>query len=595
MKKTTKLKALLLSAAMLATMLPITMDAQNRDGFFRGGDETYENRDYTDYSGDGIHVQTFGQDAVPLGSGLLVMVAAGAGYAVARRRKNVTRRNNNKSVVILLAFAMILTFTQCKKKDIAQTASENSVRITLKVDDASKIWVTPSTGEVSFTSSDILYVGNNNKYCGYLEYDEKGKCFWGDITPTSTDDYLYFYLLGGNIYLPKPSAEITSYTISISDQNSRLPVLSFGKSNEKYSSSVSDYTCLLLNKCALVKIGLAVETTSNGTLSMMINEATIDFADHDNPIVPSGKGGSINLYSETNTAKWAIVMPNAKSVSTTFTIDGEGFAVTIPAVEANGYVNSGITVDNHGHVTDNKFSVGASSKVYIAPGNLQYKASDGTWRFAENQYDRILEGNTNISDTYDGWIDLFGWGTWTKGKNPATSSNITEDYTWSEDDFSGTVSNNPNTGWRTLTQAEWDYLLNTRSTTSGIRYAKAIVNGVKGVVVLPDDWLSSIYYLGNTNYPGSSYYNTITLSNWTDKLEANGAIFLPCGGFRSGTTIYEYSNEVGNYWSSSPYNEEGYARYFGFTGAVLDPSTSSYNPKYGGYSVRLVRDVPSEK
>lgn len=58
-----------------------------------------------------------------------------------------------------------------------------------------------------------------------------------------------------------------------------------------------------------------------------------------------------------------------------------------------------------------KFSVAKDRQVAFSKGNLQYRASTDTWRFAENQYDYIGNGNANKSATYDGWIDLFGWGT----------------------------------------------------------------------------------------------------------------------------------------------------------------------------------------
>ena len=58
------------------------------------------------------------------------------------------------------------------------------------------------------------------------------------------------------------------------------------------------------------------------------------------------------------------------------------------------------------------FTVNREGKqVYFSQGNLQYQASTNTWRFAENQYDAIGEGISNISSTNEGWIDLFGWGT----------------------------------------------------------------------------------------------------------------------------------------------------------------------------------------
>ena len=50
-------------------------------------------------------------------------------------------------------------------------------------------------------------------------------------------------------------------------------------------------------------------------------------------------------------------------------------------------------------------------QVRFSQGNLQYQASTNTWRFAENQWDYVGADNSNISSEYDGWIDLFGWGT----------------------------------------------------------------------------------------------------------------------------------------------------------------------------------------
>lgn len=61
--------------------------------------------------------------------------------------------------------------------------------------------------------------------------------------------------------------------------------------------------------------------------------------------------------------------------------------------------------------------------VVFAKGNLQYQASTNTWRFADNQYDfvgnekkgNVFVGetkcsNTQISESYAGWIDMFCYG-----------------------------------------------------------------------------------------------------------------------------------------------------------------------------------------
>lgn len=86
MKRQKTLKALVLTAAMAFGMLmPTTMNAQS-DEFFRGSDEVMNRESEAISVTGGITNQQFGQET-PLGSGLLIMVAAGAGYAMARRKR----------------------------------------------------------------------------------------------------------------------------------------------------------------------------------------------------------------------------------------------------------------------------------------------------------------------------------------------------------------------------------------------------------------------------------------------------------------------------------------------------------------------------
>ena len=71
------------------------------------------------------------------------------------------------------------------------------------------------------------------------------------------------------------------------------------------------------------------------------------------------------------------------------------------------------------------FSVSATKAVTFSPGNLQYHPANDEWRFAPSQLDYIGDDNANISETYNGWIDLFGWGT---GNNPTNASTDYNDY-----------------------------------------------------------------------------------------------------------------------------------------------------------------------
>jgi hypothetical protein len=272
-----------------------------------------------------------------------------------------------------------------------------------------------------------------------------------------------------------------------------------------------------------------------------------------------------------------------------------------------------------------KFSINNSGdQVYFSQGNLQYQASTNTWRFAENQWDYVgtqtpdnygLVGGTvtgsdnrNISQTYSGWIDLFGWGTsgCNHGANcyqPWSTSTSYSDYyaygSLSSNLYNQTgmadwgvynpLSNGGNQAnqWRTLTQPEWNYVFYNRSTTSGIRFAKAKVNDVNGVILLPDDWSSDTYNLSNANTNGVSYSsNVITASQW-NTLEQAGAVFLPSAGYRYGTSVC-LVGDYGYYWLSSYFSTDC-ARGISFDDANLGTDESR---RGNGQSVRLV--APAE-
>lgn len=241
------------------------------------------------------------------------------------------------------------------------------------------------------------------------------------------------------------------------------------------------------------------------------------------------------------------------------------------------------------------FSVGSNKKVVFSKGNLQYQASTRTWRFAEHQWDIIGSENSKISENYSGWIDLFGWGTsGYNGKNPWMTSTTNTDYGNGERDIAGTyydwgvyntISNGGGKNWRTLTRDEWVYIFNTRSTSSGIRYAKAKVNGVNGVILLPDNWNKSTYSLSKTNTIDASFSsNRISQSDWQSKFESNGAVFLPAAGNRNGTSVYN-GGSGGSYWSATYYGS-GHAYYMDFYDSPL--LTDFWGSREDGQSVRLV-------
>ena len=172
-----------------------------------------------------------------------------------------------------------------------------------------------------------------------------------------------------------------------------------------------------------------------------------------------------------------------------------------------------------------------------------------------------------------------------------TSPNLTgssANYDWG---VYNSISNAGNTAnqWRTLTYGEWNYIFFNRSTVSGIRYAKAKVSNVNGVILLPDNWNSSTFDLNNTNNIETGYgSNTLTASQWTI-LENAGAVFLPSAGYRNGTIVTN-SGSIGYYWTAT-FGSYATACYGYFSDSYLYSSDNW--DRFFGFSVRLVHNFNS--
>ncbi len=296
---------------------------------------------------------------------------------------------------------------------------------------------------------------------------------------------------------------------------------------------------------------------------------------------------------------------------------------------------------------DAKFTInGNGDQVYFAAGNLQYNANDGgTWRFAPNQYDYISAGgsssnvdygdNTQIGESYNGWIDLFGWATsgfdntstgatkfhpWdfqkdntsNYGYGPLNTSILDGNYAnydWgvyhsNVDGIDDVIqfNNDDVTGnWRTLTTSEWGYVLgyttNTDPSDTEVRYvnngfgqhycwdAVKYQGGTPGILIYPDG------YTGQRRPISSAPFDI------TDADLQAGCVFLPATGQRNivSTTISIINRSYGFYWSSngnSTNTAQAYSLKFNITnsGAAINGNATSTN-RYLGCAVRLVSPV----
>ena len=138
--------------------------------------------------------------------------------------------------------------------------------------------------------------------------------------------------------------------------------------------------------------------------------------------------------------------------------------------------------------------------------------------------------------------------------------------------------------WRTLAREEWGYLIYERQ--AAIRYAKATVCGIVGLIIVQDNWSNTYYLLTNVNTSEAAYTsNIIGATDWAN-MEAVGCVFLPAAGDRSGTSLYDVGSR-GYYWSTAFYGSYD-ASYLHFGSSFL--SSNSFN-RSSGRSVRLVREV----
>lgn len=261
---------------------------------------------------------------------------------------------------------------------------------------------------------------------------------------------------------------------------------------------------------------------------------------------------------------------------------------------------------------DARFSVSSSKQVYFSKGNLQYQASNGIWRFADNQYDIIgnAAGNTTAAGsrpTQPDWIDLFGWAT-SGGGTPAfqpylcstenilywsAGQNMTGDYAEYDWGWHNAISNGGNEThkWRTLTSAEWNYLLglgssNKRYVNGGTarHYCYDLVTLTSGTSSTSDD------INGILIYPDGY---TQQLAQTTTSIAAipAGCAFLPAADQRTGTTVtirgycYYWTATRGSV-NASDYN----AKCLTMTSLEDDLQSPVTQGRQVGSSVRLVQN-----
>lgn len=230
------------------------------------------------------------------------------------------------------------------------------------------------------------------------------------------------------------------------------------------------------------------------------------------------------------------------------------------------------------------FSVSNTQTVILATSNLTYNEAEGL-DFAPNAYD---------------FGDVFGWGT---GDNPALDDTAAGAYAefadWGARLSSSSLASREVTdlssaskvvtdSWRTLTSKEWRYMVMSREKASD-KYGFATVNGVQGLVLLPDNYDSAAFASMFT--PGMNGYasNNYDVEKWAEMAQL-GAIFLPVEGGRETADTLAVSAVKGAYWTSTGNGTT--AEFFNFSENFLGVTIQ---PRSNRFAVRLAQDYQTKE
>ncbi len=507
-----------------------------------------------------------------------------------------------KSPIAVLSLSA-LAFVSCKKDDKAGTAGD-MMRFTASIDNGGAKTAIDAFNNVKWSEKDSIFI-NGEVFHSELEGNGETAVFTGP-TLEGTEYTAYFRVEKEEDAYELPETQ-TYNKENANDLSGINPMYAYSTTTELQFHHI----------CGLLKLDVKGEGKVNeikvskkdvalcGPFIITENRAVVSSTNDSVVTLNCGEGEALNAD---NAKTFYIALPQGNYTDLNLEFKGgkvwkTKLSVNIKAGQIRTKELTGVSTIPVGAVSG-EFTINDNDdKVYFSKGNLQYCATGssaeaasgesvgGTWRFADNQWSYIGQDNKNISQSYGGWIDLFGWGTsgynhngasyqpWSNdtGKDAYTkyyaygnpSSNLYDAADWGYS-YCKQEEIEPYTTWRTLSNAEWDYLLNTRIVKGGTKYGNTCVwatlnNDVKGLIIFPDD------YTGDTE----------NLDYIPD-----GCVFLPAAGSRGGTNVLN-GGLMGLYWSSSS-ETNIYAYHLSCNSGSEEITHAARN---NGMSVRLVCDA----
>ena len=520
-------------------------------------------------------------------------------------------QKDKDSLVDITLDKFIVGDTQFKSNDDSKVALQfSSNKLIYEEGDVVRVNGATYTLSKSGSGSSTVWYANGPEITGTEFY-----CIYADGVESTISGFSgnsYHYNLGGRLSSPTNKilmggvTENNVLTLRPACAIIRLPL------NDSYSN---------------VKVGFEKNKVyKEGTLNIASDEVTISGMSFMTGVDQYGTGADF-LMMEYNTTEgyWYVAVPVSTSVTTKLYFYWEQGGNAVRYVTSGAVTLTKGWVYTAGSSRQSPFNSDGTSKCYFkvknaitgyvsfSPGNLIGKlvmegGAHTEWQFATTQYYYV--GTANESNIFNPGMpyDLFGFGTSDSRYASYTSSDEFDDY--AQGNLTGANANDDwgvnngstikygstpsGTSWRTLTSAEWNYLINTRSGKGAL----ATVNGNHGLILLPDLNASSASWVYEDEVaaprpsftPGYTSYatNNYTQAEW-DKLEAAGVIFLPAAGTRYGdvdATSTDMIASHGFYWSST-YGSSYQANALVFTNGSASV-TATGNLISNGCSVRLV-------
>ena len=457
--------------------------------------------------------------------------------------------------------AALLMMTQCKKeKETLTDPAEGTVKMTVTAGSC-RTSIDTENGAITWSAGDKLYVSDGSSWLGSLTLvGESGSAqgtFTGNIVGIDeSETTCHFFYLGHDNSMTEPTGS-TAASIPFAAQDGTLAGAmkyhtGYGSTDVTVTEGEATGSVVMNTKIAIARINFTTDGTqaytSDVTMTGVSNTLSVN---PDGTFSGSGEGGIV--IGGTTGERYVTLIPTAETdrVDVTFTGDATGSMTFLAGISENKFygMKDAMTVTL---TPKPKFSVGENTTVEFAPGNLYWDGS--AFRFEANQW--------SFTSTWDAsHVSHFKWSD--------ADNAVTSNYSFSGNLFCAsnfTVDGDSHT-WRTLSNSEWDYLLNTRANAANLSAWKELDDGThKGLVILPD---------GDASVMSS-------ISSTAD-LETYGAVFLPAAGLRLGTDVFD-AGSSGYYWSGTPYDDGAYDMNFNWRKVSVN-----YGYPYNGYSVRLVR------